>query len=499
MSALLWHTIWDASYTFLHIPKTAGSTISKQDRHSADAAYTLMNQHAGGELRKREGTFRSRCLGTASQRHQCAWRHFSPRLLDTCGFPEDINPYKKRSVYCAMREPRERFLSSFFYSENMAEHGGQVPSAVQTAQSALKTSPDQPDCQFGWHAFMRWSFRTNCWNASTYGAPDTPLNRWRFARKLRCFATYADYVNQRLKAFEVLQVSKLSRPRRGMRAFDLCDSHLHVQSQANYLADAAGEPTCHRVFSTEDVAVAIDMRTNSARPSWQSALGKRMLEADEPLGSYVDQVYKDDLALWKRVSRHEAPTPRHEMLGAAAAKLVAAAPSLAAVSVPTGGVSPPRCTPPKGSGEQAGCACEACCSARLTDTTKCMHCLLAQSSCFGPGVQPKPTLPRELALVCNSTQQRSRRRSPIACNTCTASMGHRVQHLLHLHRVQHFFRHYFRRWDIAVQVMNIASPRCQESREHLQRSSSEGPRARNVTPHSAMLLSLTIRSCTTVC
>ena len=385
VSALLWHTIWDASYTFLHIPKAAGSTLLKQDRYSADSAYTtLMNQHAGGELRKREGTFRSRCRGTASPGHQCMWRHFSPRLLDACGFPEDINPYKKRSVYCAMREPRARFLSSFFYSERVAERGG---GAVQAAQSALRTSPDQPDCQFGWHAFMRWSFRTNCWNASTYGAPDTPLNRWRFALKLRCFAAYAGHVNQRLKNFEARQVSELSRPRRGMRAFDLCDSHLHVQSQANYLADAAGEPTCHRVFSTEDVAVAIDMRTNSARPSWQSALGKRMLEADEPLGSYVDQVYKDDLALWKRVSRHEAPTPRHEMLGAAAAKLVAAAPPLAAVSVPTGGVSPPRCTPPKGNGEQAGCACEVCCSARLTGTTRCMHCLLAHPSCFGPGVQ----------------------------------------------------------------------------------------------------------------
>ena len=274
VSALLWHTIWDASYTFLHIPKAAGSTLLKQDRYSADAAYTLMNQHAGGELRKREGTFRSRCRGTASPRHQCMWRHFSPRLLDACGFPEDINPYKKRSVYCAMREPRARFLSSFFYSERVAERGG---GAVQAAQSALRTSPDQPDCQFGWHAFMRWSFHTNCWNASTYGAPDTPLNRWRFALKLRCFAAYAGHVNQRLKNFEARQVSELSKPRRGMRAFDLCDSHLHVQSQANYLADAAGEPTCHRVFSTE-VAVAIDMRTNSAGPSsWQSALGKRML------------------------------------------------------------------------------------------------------------------------------------------------------------------------------------------------------------------------------
>ena len=38
VSALIWQTVWSADYTFLHIPKCAGSTISSWDRFSASTA-----------------------------------------------------------------------------------------------------------------------------------------------------------------------------------------------------------------------------------------------------------------------------------------------------------------------------------------------------------------------------------------------------------------------------------------------------------------------------
>ena len=142
------------------VAQTAGSTISQWDRYSAGTAYTLMQKRYGTDLAKAEQAYRTSCPGTASIKHQCSWWHMTPRMLDACGYPAAVSPYKThRRTWCTMREPRSRFLSAYFYAEcscrvaravaarawGLRADATPAPPALRPHTSSARRAPWQPD------------------------------------------------------------------------------------------------------------------------------------------------------------------------------------------------------------------------------------------------------------------------------------------------------------------------------------------------------------------
>jgi len=96
------------------------------------------------------------------------------------------------------------------------------------------------------------------------------------------------------------------------------NSLLHMAiPQAAYVRDRHGNPTCHLVFSYDDLRQA-GIGHELARDWYQDystrSSFRRLLYADESLLAQLQVMYSDDVDLWQRVRIHAAATPSHRPL-----------------------------------------------------------------------------------------------------------------------------------------------------------------------------------------
>ena len=424
-AALLWKTVWDPQFRFLHVPKTGGSLIEQVDLASGAEALNMMHPLPSWALAN--VTSMSACPCASKDICISQLWHLSPHQLRACGVP--TSPYSDRSVYCIMRDPIDRFVSELLYQERLCRHWPNASSVATEWKLARRRCLGEP-CP-----------------GLTGGPADSISVSEITTRLVRCFASFTH--DQVAGDQGVLAHAAVERPafvrhetRSGAQkhvntavALAIAQlrqrSHfagevLHLQPQSRYVTSPDGGVECNRVFTFDDLRMAQMSDPVEPRP-WNfvssgtaiSTRARQLLEDDAAASSLVRSLYAEDLEMWARVVARRAPTPRHEPLAAAANELRRNSPLLAA--------APPNCTWPS-------CTCAHCCRARrgLRSTRACMSCLLDKHECGGLGPQPadEPRMPRAASLVCTPYTTRDwnwlRGRlveRHVACNTCAPCCG----------------------------------------------------------------------------
>ena len=297
--ALLWLCMW-RNFTFLHIPKTGGTSIEAVDAKAPiwlqrRASSTMRNgfyrvDFSGGKLPSwcsRRRRCRRDGLQLSVQRCRGGFlHHMTPEQLKLCGsayfYEGDHGP-----VYCVMREPVARFKSAFFFAIEDSQH---------------------------------WP-RRQCGRAPIRDATVATL-----VASFHCYVSAARLVlaayERQLAAAVSYQQGSLGTGRAAERAPPaqtvLLSSFLqHVLPQSAYLTDRAGKVTCDLVFSFEDLAAATLENENAKNVTFadeaSAAIGA-LLASNVSLREAVHSNYHEDLIAWQRVRRHQAPTPAHTSL-----------------------------------------------------------------------------------------------------------------------------------------------------------------------------------------
>ena len=400
--AFLWLCMWRPEFTFIHIPKTAGTSIEGDDLGSPYQKLMLLRQGGANVSRARsafgsfsagrwptlntsEGSSTSWCTSFGRHRPWCAadaasgtvsaqrcvtfatytfHAHVSPEQARLCGV-DSAWAFYPRPTYCVVRDPFSRFLSLFIFVQ--------------------------------YHAHI-WPAR-RCGRAPVIGDIYNPRGHWlanvtspsdiaqRANEQLQCLA---DECEKAIRLFET--------QRDGFAAFEAlvqaaATSHgggggggggglrvsasvyppvlvfhelLHMcLPQAMYVSDSAGQPTCDLPFAYDDLrhAGAMGMGHDFPRGAYGTSrwIGawSNALSTNDTLRRRVGAIYRADVELYERVKSHTVgATDRHTPLATQLRTLRQAHPWLQVVTpeqpLPTCGLepSPSRSKQPPAQGQK---------------------------------------------------------------------------------------------------------------------------------------------------
>mmetsp|Transcript_31748 Transcript_31748/g.90161 ORF Transcript_31748/g.90161 Transcript_31748/m.90161 type:complete len:341 (-) Transcript_31748:61-1083(-) len=205
--------------TFLHIPKTGGSSME------------AMLLHRGIRSPKH---LISREFGGVSASHSChvtkgaSIKHFTPEQMLRCKVQPNL--YEGKTVFCIVRDPVERLISEFRYRE-------------------MVCNGEKETCDFDMSHFGRAE-----WGAS-------------LEEQLLAFASAVAFY-----------VSSLRRSLLGSLQHPLNEHLLHVQPQAWYVFDERGNQTCQKVHLMERENFRGTHRNRTNRTMVEALLSQQLKE-----------------------------------------------------------------------------------------------------------------------------------------------------------------------------------------------------------------------------
>ena len=445
LAALLWLCVYSPRHTFLHIPRTGGSSIESLDLTAPINQWRALQ----GVMQQNHSAarWRPRCA------HAGSFWHWTPDRVSACSpaawwLPPSFNPYspathnkvgKPQVVYCIVREPADRFLSVFEQatSVGLERRGGERP-------------------------------RANLWPSIACGSLRSATQLWDEREKLlRCFVQHTR---------ELLAHLELSRdagyqpipPSAPPISSDLVgELAVHLQPQSHFVRDRLERVTC-------DLPFPFELLKSAGLPR-VTRTGKRLAGKDAANGtSLIDEIrglYSQDVALWQEAMRAAMETlslhqqhafPSHldrreyswylhspgshsqesQLTGSSQRRATVAETNAFYLPLERAARAYPRfvsagrpsCTPGCAAAPDATapernstCECAACISASLASRpSACIECVLDRLECGGHGPRTLFAVDRKWGPVCSTGRGppgRSRTRQCNVCSECCDQLG----------------------------------------------------------------------------